>query len=434
MNADPAADPAGETDASEAPQALPAFSAYGIEIEYMLVERRHLDVRPIANELLCSAAGHPTGDVVRGDMGWSNELALHVIEIKNLAPTPALEGLVDAFHGEVLAIEDLLASFGARLMPGGMHPWMDPATETRLWTQDRAALYSCYDRIFDCRRHGWGNLQSMHLNLPFAGDEEFARLHAAVRLALPILPALAASSPWADKRPTGCMDYRLAMYRDHQRQVPSSMGRCIPEAIASPAEYRSLVLAPMFREIAEYDDRCLTGDTRVLQHEWLNVRGAVPRFERSAIEVRVLDSQECPLADLAVAAAAVALIRQLYDGPCANGEPAEVPDLAALAAIFDACIHDAERATISDRSYLALLGHEGGPVGAGALWADLVDRLAHRGLLGPRWLPALGVILEQGPLARRLAVALDDDAGRLHSVYGELCECLHDNRQFLKGS
>ena len=30
--------------------------------------------------------------------------------------------------------------------------------------------------------------QSTHLNLPFYDDEEFAKLHAAVRMILPILP------------------------------------------------------------------------------------------------------------------------------------------------------------------------------------------------------------------------------------------------------
>ena len=37
-----------------------------------------------------------------------------------------------------------------------------------------------------------------------------------------------------------------------------------------------------------------------LQHEWLNSRGAIARFDRNAIEIRVLDIQECPVADLAI--------------------------------------------------------------------------------------------------------------------------------------
>ena len=82
-------------------------------------------------------------------------------------------------------------------MPTAMHPWMDPATETVLW-DDATDVYRTYDRIYGCRGHGWANLQSMHVNLPFADDSQFARLHAAIRLVLPLLPALAASSPIAE--------------------------------------------------------------------------------------------------------------------------------------------------------------------------------------------------------------------------------------------
>jgi hypothetical protein len=32
----------------------------------------------------------------------------------------------------------------------------------------------------------------------------------------------------------------------------------------------------------------------VLRHEWVNARGAIARFDRSAIEIRVLDVAECP--------------------------------------------------------------------------------------------------------------------------------------------
>ncbi|BAL24964.1 glutamate-cysteine ligase family protein [Azoarcus sp. KH32C] len=407
---------------------LPAFAGYGVEIEYMIVDRDHLDIRPFADRLLAAGAGQPASEVIHGNMGWSNELAMHLVELKNLHPVPSLEGLVDAFHEEVLAVDDLLAPLGARLMPSGMHPWMDPATETRLWTFDNAAVYACFDRIFDCRRHGWGNLQSIHLNLPYCGDEEFARLHAAIRLALPILPALAASSPWADKRPTGCMDYRLMMYRDHQKQVPSSMGNCIPDPSASQREYQTQVLAPMYREVAEYGSVPGQCDTNTLRHEWLNVRAAAPRFERSAIEIRVLDAQECPFADLAVAAATAALVRHLYDTVGAEAEAGL--DTLRLVAIFDRCIQDAERAEIDDGEYLELLGCDSRPRTATELWAGLIDRLQADGLLAAQWLPALHLILRRGTLARRLAMALDDDPGCLLGVYRELCECLHDNHQY----
>ena len=56
-------------------------------------------------------------------------------------------------------------------MPGGAHPWMDPARETRLWPHEDNEIYEAFDRIFGCTGHGWSNLQCVHLNLPFDDDE-----------------------------------------------------------------------------------------------------------------------------------------------------------------------------------------------------------------------------------------------------------------------
>jgi len=405
---------------------LPAFAAYGLEIEYMIVDRDTLDVRPLADQLLCRAAGQPTNDVERGAMGWSNELALHLLEIKNCRPDASLENLARAFNAEIAAIDALLEPMGARLMPGGMHPWMDPTTETRLWTHENSQIYRAYDRIFDCRRHGWGNLQSMHLNLPFANDAQFARLHAAIRLVLPILPALAASSPCADGRLTGFMDHRLEVYRAHQKLLPSSVGECIPRPSASPAEYRAQILAPMYREVAEYRDG------GVLQHEWLNVRAAIPRFERNAIEIRVLDVQECATADVAIAAAVVALVRRLYDEMPDEPDVDEANHTATLARIFRDCIRDAELAVIDDDRYLSQLGLDGGRWRAGEVWTHLIDPLAATGMLAPTWEGPLRLIRERGPLARRIVAALGDapDPMRLRDVYRELAQCLHDDRMF----
>ena len=179
---------------------LGLFEGFGIEIEYAIVDAASLDVRPIADALLAAEAGELTGDVLRGRMAWSNELARHVIEVKTTEPEPGLAGLAELFAGEVRRVESRLAPLGARLMPTGMHPWMDPAREFAVWPHGERTIYDAFDRIFDCRGHGWANLQSAHLNLPFDGDDEFGRLHGAIRALLPLLPALAASSPFVEGR------------------------------------------------------------------------------------------------------------------------------------------------------------------------------------------------------------------------------------------
>lgn len=146
--------------------------------------------------------------------------------------------------------------------------------QTQLWPHQNAEIYRAYDRIFDCRSHGWANLQSMHVNLPFAADQEFGRLHAAARLALPLIPALAASSPFVDGRASDFMDYRLEAYRLNCQPVAQMNGEMIPEPVASRAQYERDVLRPLCAALAPHDPRGL------LRHEWAT-HGPSPR--RSSI-------------------------------------------------------------------------------------------------------------------------------------------------------
>ena len=70
---------------------------------------------------------------------------------------------------------------------------------------------------------------------------------------LPILPALAASSPFLDGRDTGFADSRIDVYAGNQRAVPSITGRVIPEPVRSEAQYDDEILQPMYRAIAPHD-------------------------------------------------------------------------------------------------------------------------------------------------------------------------------------
>ena len=88
-----------------APSVLHAFTGYGIELEYMIVDRQTLSVMPVADELLRRAARDSAADVQRGKFCWSNELVLHLVEIKNASPDSSLEPLPAAFQAEVVAVD-----------------------------------------------------------------------------------------------------------------------------------------------------------------------------------------------------------------------------------------------------------------------------------------------------------------------------------------
>jgi gamma-glutamyl:cysteine ligase YbdK (ATP-grasp superfamily) len=406
---------------------LNAFAGYGIELEYMIVDRSSLAVLPLAAQLLNKLADIKATVKDDGIFAWSNELALHVVEIKNPLPKTHLDGLAVGFQTEISRIDELLTEFGARLMPGAMHPWMNPATETRLWPHQNDAIYRTYDRIFGCHSHGWANIQSMHVNLPFATDAEFARLHAAVRLLLPILPALAASSPVADGHTRQMIDFRMACYRVHPARVPSLIGQIVPDNATSRAEYEATVLAPMYREIAPLDP------DGVLRHEWLNARGAIPRFDRNALEIRVLDMQECPQADLAIAALASAVVRALYSGRWSTLEVQRRIATGTLEEILLACIRDADLAVIDNAEFLALLGFPQKRCDANELWRHLFAQCTEDPLLSQVSRVPLDTILNRGPLARRILRALGRSFERpqLEAVYRELCDCLADGRMFM---
>jgi gamma-glutamyl:cysteine ligase YbdK (ATP-grasp superfamily) len=404
---------------------LHLFEGYGIEIEYMIVDASTLAVLPIADALLREAAGCDATDVELGEIDWSNELSLHLIELKTHGPVPSLAQVGSKFQEHVDRIGRMLAPRGARLMPTAMHPTMDPYAEMRLWPHENNPIYEAYHRIFDCRGHGWANLQSVHLNLPFATDDELARLHAAARLILPIVPGLAASSPIVEGRLTGILDNRVSFYEDHVARVPSLMGDVIPEPVRSRAEYLEKILEPIYRDLAPMDPE------GVLRDEWANARGAIARFDRMALELRLTDVQEHPSADLAVAALIAGAVRHLVESEAS--ERWDTLESARLRQILTRCAVEGDRTVIDDADYLSALGSPASSATAGEVWGALYERVMprespERAEHGPH----LEVILEEGVLARRIVRAVGEgaEAARIREVYAALCACLERGQPF----
>ncbi len=407
------------------PYPLGLLQGLGIELEYMIVDRESLDVRPIADRLIEAATGKLENSVEGESIDWSNELTLHVIELKTHGPVPTLSGQAPLFQQDIERIDGLLEPLGARLMPGAMHPWMDPHREMRLWPHEDGPIYRAFDRIFGCTGHGWANLQSTHINLAFGTAEEFGRLHAATRLVLSFLPALAASSPVMDARVTGLLDNRLDVYRTNAIRVPSISGLVIPEAVFTPEDYESVILQQIYDDLAPHDPE------GVLRYEWANARGCIARFDRGAIEIRVLDIQEYPAADLAVAALVVETVRALCEERWSPYADQRRPSAQRLAPLFRSTLAHGERAKIDDEEVLALFGVEGA-VSAGEFWRHVRRQLEADGVDFAEWEAPLDVILEEGSLARRLVLALgkDPDRKRLEGVYRDLSDCLVEARSF----
>ncbi|MFL5385647.1 MAG: glutamate-cysteine ligase family protein [Longimicrobiaceae bacterium] len=404
-----------------------AFEVAGMELEYPTVDR-DLNVVSLVEPAFRVLAGHGTSDVELGALGFSNEIADHVFEVKTTAPVRSLREAEEILYEGVQRFSAVLrAEFDARLMPTGMHPWFDPR-RGRLWTRSGGKIYGTYARLFDVKTHGWMNVQASHLNLPFGDERETMAMHTAAALLVPYLPALAASTPMhdGDLRPTA--DSRLAWILEHQARIPESCGEIVPEYVESFADYRRCILAPMYAAL----DR-LADDAAAIRHEFLNARGAVLKSSRRAMEVRVLDTQECVKMDAAIAAFVRASLKHLAKRVLAG--KVELPPHAVLVEDFRATVRDGAAACVR-APHLAVERGAGGRAEA---------RTVLRALLGEaegsarkdeaEYMELVGRVIEAGSLSERIRAALrpceegpeEDFTEAARRIYIELMDCLQAN-------
>jgi glutamate---cysteine ligase / carboxylate-amine ligase len=405
---------------------LSLFEGYGVELEYMIVDVNSLNVLPISDRLLEQVAGSIVSEYPVNSMAWSNELALHIIELKTNGAAYGLESLRASFQDQVGIVESILQQFDARLMPGAMHPWMNPYSEIKLWPHEYNPIYEAYNRIFDCHGHGWANLQSTHLNLPFHGDEEFAKLHAATRIVLSLIPAMAASSPIADGERKPFLDYRMETYRTNSQRIPSITGNIIPEPVFTKADYDREIFQRMYSDISPFDPE------GILQDEWLNSRGAMSRWDRETIEIRVVDIQEYPGADIAILEWIVNLTKALIDEKWTSLDQLKTWSDTDLYEILMNVVTHGEKAVIKNENFLRLFGAACTKLKAGELCGHIFLELSKDYPFSKESANHIELIIHQGPLARRILNALPVDFNRdnLFDVYLTLCDCLKNGKAF----
>lgn len=400
----------------------PIFSVLGIEIEYMLVDHSTLQVQPKSDLLLHALAGEQVNSHSLGDIAISNELVMHVLEFKNDGPKPFNAPIAEQFQQAINDLQPTLQENQLMFLPTGAHPWMDPHRETVRWPHDNHTIYQQYDTIFNCQGHGWSNLQSMHVNLPYATDNEFCELHTLIRLLLPALPALAASSPILDNKATGLLDSRLYFYGQNQQRIPSISGDIIPEFIASEQAYQLRILEPMYKAIHPFDP------DGVLQHPWLNSRAAIPKFDQKAVEIRILDTQECVNADIAIAKVIFALLKKWYGGsryfldhPC---------DTKLLKLVYDEAIKNGLSTPVDSQELAKQWQLPRPAMTLRAIWSHWIEQVSTELSYEEQF--ALEQILSLGNLSERIlqAVGKNIQHESLKDVYAELGHCLLSNEQF----
>ena len=149
----------------------------------------------------------------------------------------------------------------------------------------------------------------------------------------------------------------------------------------------------------------------------------------------MLDVQECPSADLAIAAAVAEVLRALCDPAPAHQARLRALATPRLARVLDATTAQAGEALVADGELLRALGLDASARPAREVWRALVARHVAGGAGWAEHRPALEVILEEGSLARRILERTGPrpDRSALAAAYHELADCLRQGRLFRAG-
>jgi gamma-glutamyl:cysteine ligase YbdK (ATP-grasp superfamily) len=207
-------------------------------------------------------------------------------------------------------LDVLQRRYHARLLGLGMHPFLQLG-DAHIWTHRDRQIYDALRRIFNLNQHGWLNIQAYQLNIPFRNEIECIEIYNELANILPYIPAITAASPIYEDHIGDYIDNRLQFYLENQKEVPSITGDVIPDYVSSFEEYKRTTIERYSQDLAKANaPSCL------LNKSWMNSRGAVIHFERRAIEIRVMDEQECIKSDVALSC----YIRALLRGILINGE------------------------------------------------------------------------------------------------------------------
>jgi len=288
----------------EAKSTYKPLEVLGPEHEFSLVNQE-LKVLPISDKIIKDFCGKIINFIKLPSFTFGKEMQLHVMEVKANCPFKSPVQFEETMQNGVSTLSQIVNKQGALLLGTGMHPLLK-LEDTAIWPHHHRKIYQEYAEIFNLNQHGWLNIQSFHLNVPYRKEADGIQTHNLLANLCAYLPAITASSPIYESKAGPDIDNRLRFYKINQREISSIAGEVIPEYAASFSQYKRVVIGRYSEDLAKAG----AGKT-LLSREWVNSRGVIFRFDRSAIEVRVMDEQECVKSDVALSCFIRATLRGL---------------------------------------------------------------------------------------------------------------------------
>ena len=291
-------------DARETKNLAPykTLEVLGPEHEFSLVNNEMRPL-PIVEKVIDDYYGKISELIFLSKYAFRKEFPLHMVEVKARNPFKSPELLEESFQKAITSFLAFIDKrYQAHLLGTGMHPLLRlEETDTR----PQEIIAQELGKVFPLKRHGWLNIQSFQLNLPYASEKDAVSLNNTLALLCTYLPAISASSPICEGQLTPYDDFRLYNYKIKSYEIPSIAGDVIPEYISSFEQFREIVSDRYSRELSS------AGISIKDFPAYVNQRAAVFKFARNAMEVRAMDEQECIKSDVALSCFIRSIIRGL---------------------------------------------------------------------------------------------------------------------------
>jgi carboxylate-amine ligase len=198
--------------------------------------------------------------------------------------------------------------------------------------------------------------------------------------------------------------------------------------VFSKRNYLNTIYERIKTDIAPYDP------DGILNPIWVNSRGAIPRFDRGSIEIRIMDIQECPSADMAILGLVIETIKALVGGKFVDFESQMKWKTDLLAQLLSKTSEKAQDVVVDHREFLDVFGFPESSATMVELWRHITERLVRSGNVavatGRR---EVDVLLTEGTLSQRIVKALGKDHSKenITAVYKRIADCLAQNKMFL---
>jgi gamma-glutamyl:cysteine ligase YbdK (ATP-grasp superfamily) len=274
----------------------------GPEHEFSIVNNE-MKTMPIVEQVINDYYGKIINFLRLPKFVFRKEFPLHIIELKADKPFKSPELFEESMQSAILSLLEFTEKkFNAYLLGTGMHPLLR-LEETGTRRYDKIAQE--FEKIFPLKRHGWLNVQSFQINLPYSTESEAVSLYNALAHLCTYLPAISAASPICESQFTPYVDSRLYYYQMKSLEIPSIAGEVIPDYISSFDQFQREVTGRYSRDLE------MVGVSTKDFTDYVNQRAAVFKTARKAIEIRVMDEQECIKSDVALGCFVRSTIRGL---------------------------------------------------------------------------------------------------------------------------